>query len=101
MSMNLAIGFAQVGALKDISILRDQITGNSRGCAFAVFEDQEHAEAAIQRLDKKQTLPGANQPIEVRNSICTKPVDVYTFHFLGCRSPPKMVKYSTFPIRAR
>ena len=55
----------QVGALKDISILRDQNTGTSRGCAFAVFEDQTHAEAAIDKLDKKLTLPGASQLMEV------------------------------------
>lgn len=56
----------QVGALKDVSILRDQNTGLSRGCAFAVYDDQNHAEEAIKKLDKKLTLPGATQPIEVR-----------------------------------
>lgn len=55
----------QVGALKDISILRDHNTGLSRGCAFAVYEDQVHAEAAIDKLDKKLTLPGASQLMEV------------------------------------
>ncbi len=57
--------FMQVGALKDVSILRDHNTGLPRGCAFAVYEDQAHAEEAITKLDKKLTLPGATLPIEV------------------------------------
>lgn len=54
----------QVGGLKDISILRDHNTGLSRGCAFAVYEDQTQAAAAIEKLDKKVTLPGASQLME-------------------------------------
>lgn len=55
----------QIGALKDVSILRDHNTGLPRGCAFAVFADQAHAEKAIEQLDKKVTLPGASHAIEV------------------------------------
>ena len=55
----------QVGGLKEVSILRDAVSGKSRGCAFAVFQDKESADRAIAQLDKQYTLPGGNQPIEV------------------------------------
>jgi RNA recognition motif-containing protein len=55
----------QMGAIKDVSILRDQSTGTSRGCAFVIFEEQAHAAAAIAKLDKKVMLPGASSHIEV------------------------------------
>jgi RNA recognition motif-containing protein len=54
-----------MGAIKDVSILRDQSTGVSRGCAFVIYEELAHAEAAIAKLDKKIKLPGATSQIEV------------------------------------
>jgi len=54
-----------MGAIKDVSILRDQSTGVSRGCAFVIYEELAQAEAAIAKLDKKVKLPGATSSIEV------------------------------------
>ena len=56
----------QVGPIREVSILRDQVTGVSRGCAFVIFDDKAVAEAAIAQIDRHFTLPGATQPIEVR-----------------------------------
>ena len=57
----------QVGPIREVSILRDQVTGVSRGCAFVIYDDKAVAEAAITRIDRHFTLPGASQPIEVRS----------------------------------
>lgn len=54
----------QVAKVKEVTILRDQLTGSSRGCAFAIFEEKADADLAIDKLDKKFTLPGSGQPIE-------------------------------------
>lgn len=54
-----------MGAIKDVSILRDQATGTSKGCAFVIYEELAHAEAAIEKLDKKIKLPGATSNVEV------------------------------------
>ena len=46
-------------------VLRDRMTGASRGCAFVTFQGRDVAEAAISALDKKLMLPGSNQLLEV------------------------------------
>ena len=62
-----ASAVVQVGPIMEVSILRDQVTGVSRGCAFVIYDDKAVAEAAIARIDRHFTLPGATQPIEVRS----------------------------------
>lgn len=57
----------QVGYPKEFTILRDMATGQSRGCAFAIYDDKAIAEAAIEKLDKKITLPGGAMPLEVHH----------------------------------
>jgi RNA recognition motif-containing protein len=55
----------QFGAVLDASILRDRMTGLSRGCGFVGFETSEEAEAAIQHLNSRVCLPGAAGLLEV------------------------------------
>lgn len=83
---------------KEVSILRDSVTGTSRGCAFAVYDSKQHAEEAIDKLNKQLTLPGGTQPMEVGfqqtrllKSVCPAPLQVYQecwnaiFAHLQCR----------------
>jgi hypothetical protein len=58
--------FQQCGYVQDVLILRDQVTGQHRGCAFVSFATQEEAEFAIECLDRKLQLPGALSLLEVR-----------------------------------
>jgi hypothetical protein len=58
--------FKQCGHVQDVLILRDQVTGQHRGCAFVSYGTQEEAEFAIEVLDKELQLPGALNPLEVR-----------------------------------
>ncbi|KIZ04483.1 CUG-BP- and ETR-3-like factor 4 [Monoraphidium neglectum] len=56
----------QWGDVKDIIVLNDKVTGQPRGCAFVSYATREEAEAAIQNLDRRVQLPGAQNKIEVR-----------------------------------
>ncbi len=58
--------FQQCGYVQDILILRDQVTGQHRGCAFVSYATQDEAEFAIESLDRKLQLPGALSLLEVR-----------------------------------
>lgn len=54
--------FATVGAVKHVNLIRDRITGHSRGFAFITMPDPQEAERAIRDLDQ---LPMGNQRIVV------------------------------------
>jgi cold-inducible RNA-binding protein len=43
--------FAQHGAIQDIHVVTDKVTGKARGFAFVTMETKESAEAAIQALN--------------------------------------------------
>lgn len=58
--------FEQCGSVKDLIILKDKVTGQSRGCAFVSFATKEEAEVAISKLDRQVHLPGAFSSLEVR-----------------------------------
>ena len=66
-SLNSLLVAMQVGGLKEVSILRDAFTGKSRGCGFAIFQDKDFAESAIEKMNKQYTLPGGTAPMEVRH----------------------------------
>jgi len=44
--------FAKVGAVKDVNLIRDRITGRSRGFAFITMPNPKEAEKAICNLDR-------------------------------------------------
>lgn len=46
--------FATFGEVKSANIIKDKITGQSRGFGFVEMEDQAAAEAAIAELDNKE-----------------------------------------------
>lgn len=91
---DLKTHFEEVGPVKDVSIMRDQSTGTSKGCAFVVYDTLALAEAAIAKLDKKVKLPGATANVEVRfaretNKVqpVVEPNDKNMLFF--ARAPPK------------
>lgn len=49
--------FQQFGTVCEVHVLRDRVTGVSRGCAFVVMAVKEEADAAIAELDKQRVLP--------------------------------------------
>ncbi len=45
--------FAQAGTVKEVLIIKDRDTGQSKGFAFVTMETQEEAENAIRQLNGK------------------------------------------------
>jgi len=58
--------FGQYGTITEITILKDRLTGNHKGCAFVTFTDQKDAETAIEGTNDKIKLPMANRELIVR-----------------------------------
>lgn len=54
------------GAIEDLVIIRDKLTGAHRGCAFASFYARDAAERAVAELHNKVTLPQSINPLQVR-----------------------------------
>lgn len=46
--------FSTVGEVKSANIIKDKITGQSRGFGFVEMIDEESADAAIAQLDNKE-----------------------------------------------
>ena len=66
------------GAVTNISLAtseswKDKQTGQSKGCAFVKFGSVEIANAAIEGLHQKMTMPGATQPLIAKWADAPKP----------------------------
>ncbi|HZO84764.1 MAG TPA: RNA-binding protein [Verrucomicrobiae bacterium] len=48
---DLQDAFAQHGAVQEVNVVMDKITGKPRGFAFVTMESKENAEAAIRALN--------------------------------------------------
>ncbi len=46
--------FAQHGAVVEVNLMQDRVTGKARGFAFVTMETKEAADAAIQALNGKE-----------------------------------------------
>lgn len=55
--------FTPFGILKEVSIIRDPLSGLSRGCAFVTFIDKSAADAAVEALHNVTQLPS----VELKN----------------------------------
>lgn len=62
---DLTAQFAQFGELEELFIIRDQVTGMSKGCCFVRFKTRQAAEACLEALNDKVTLQGASNPLQV------------------------------------
>lgn len=58
--------FLQFGPVRELSVLRDRITGASKGCAFVTFETEDVVDACIAALHDKQKLGEMPNPMQVR-----------------------------------
>ncbi|EGD72299.1 napor protein short isoform [Salpingoeca rosetta] len=54
------------GAIHDMMILKNKMTGESRGCAFVTFCSRQSALSAIADLHEKRTLPTMANPMQVK-----------------------------------
>lgn len=57
------------GPMADVTIIRDKVTLQHRGCAFATFLKLDSAEACKNELHDKVILHGGQKPVQVRQAI--------------------------------
>ena len=58
--------FEPYGEIQDLSILKDRVTGQHKGCAFVTFRDSTSAIKAQDDLHDKKTLPGVGHAMQVK-----------------------------------
>eukprot|EP00917_Polyrhabdina_sp_WS-2016_P028602 GHVP01060951.1.p1 GENE.GHVP01060951.1~~GHVP01060951.1.p1 ORF type:complete len:524 (-),score=98.85 GHVP01060951.1:640-2088(-) len=58
--------FSAHGQIDEIFVMKDNVTGEGKGCAFVKFAYKEQAIAAIKNLNAAFTVPGGPRTIEVR-----------------------------------
>ncbi|GFW92514.1 CUGBP Elav-like family member 2 [Trichonephila clavipes] len=58
--------FDEFGPVHQINVLRDKMTGQSRGCCFVTFYCRKSAVEAQNALHNIKTLPGMHHPIQMK-----------------------------------
>lgn len=58
--------FCRFGLIEECSILRDPVTGQSRGCGFVTFSSKACALTAIKTMHHSTTMEGCGSPIVVK-----------------------------------
>ncbi|CAL1264358.1 unnamed protein product [Larinioides sclopetarius] len=58
--------FDEFGPVHQINVLRDKMTGQSRGCCFVTFYNRKSAVEAQNALHNIKTLPGMHHPIQMK-----------------------------------
>uniref|UniRef100_A0A1B6F3I1 RRM domain-containing protein n=1 Tax=Cuerna arida TaxID=1464854 RepID=A0A1B6F3I1_9HEMI len=58
--------FSEFGRVHQINVLRDKITGRSKGCCFVTFFTRKAALDAQNALHNIKTLPGMHHPIQMK-----------------------------------
>lgn len=71
------------GQVEEIYIMKDKATGQSKGCAFVRFANTDAANAAIQGLHQKMTMPGATQPLIAKWADAPKPKQTNVMGMMG------------------
>ncbi|XP_024086418.1 CUGBP Elav-like family member 1 isoform X4 [Cimex lectularius] len=58
--------FSEFGRVHQINVLRDKVTGQSKGCCFVTFYTRKSALDAQNALHNIKTLPGMHHPIQMK-----------------------------------
>eukprot|EP00755_Sulcionema_specki_P039497 Sspe_Gene.112917::Locus_96793_Transcript_1_1_Confidence_1.000_Length_444::g.112917::m.112917 len=58
--------FGQFGEIADISIMRDKISGRSKGSAWVTFVEASAAEDAINTLHDKHSIPPQSNSLQIK-----------------------------------
>jgi hypothetical protein len=53
------------GPIQDVGIIKDRVTGFSKGCAFVTFTHRKDAAAAISAIHGVHTVPGHPNPVQL------------------------------------
>ena len=61
--------FEIYGDIHDLSVLHDKFTGQHKGCAFLTYYEKDAARQAQEELHEKKTLPGSNNPMQVKPAV--------------------------------
>jgi RNA recognition motif-containing protein len=69
---------SQFGVVRDLIILNDKATRQPRGAAFVSYATRAEASAAIAGLDRQVQLPGAENMLEVRQTLPRRLASVAT-----------------------
>eukprot|EP00428_Durinskia_dybowskii_P081497 CAMPEP_0170425196 /NCGR_PEP_ID=MMETSP0117_2-20130122/37978_1 /TAXON_ID=400756 /ORGANISM="Durinskia baltica, Strain CSIRO CS-38" /LENGTH=647 /DNA_ID=CAMNT_0010684147 /DNA_START=147 /DNA_END=2090 /DNA_ORIENTATION=+ len=64
--MTLRQYFEEFGPIVEISIIRDNVTMMSKGCAFVTYSYEHSAQMAVDKLHDKVQLPNSLNPLQVR-----------------------------------
>ncbi|CAM6095102.1 unnamed protein product [Calypogeia fissa] len=62
----IAAIFGEAGSVREINIIKDKLTKQSRGCCFITFTTREEADTAIALFHDKRTLPPVASPLQVK-----------------------------------
>jgi CUG-BP- and ETR3-like factor len=81
MEENIRPYFEPFGSLREITIIRDPLSGLSRGCAFVIYNERTSAQNAMDALHNILHLPNAANPLQVR--FAETPLDRETKLFIG------------------
>lgn len=63
---NLRKMFEEYGEVFQINVLRDKVTGQSKGCCFVTFYTRKAALEAQNAMHNIKTLPGMHHPIQMK-----------------------------------
>mmetsp|Transcript_1829 Transcript_1829/g.2393 ORF Transcript_1829/g.2393 Transcript_1829/m.2393 type:complete len:329 (-) Transcript_1829:7-993(-) len=61
--------FNPFGTIVEVQFMKDRITGHHKGCAFVTFSTEREANAAIEALNEKVTLPHAKRTLVVNKHL--------------------------------